>query len=378
MKICFRIHPDDYDKAANEKFYEQMAEKGWIVTKRWANLSKFEKAEPQQLKFDIYYADYNYVSVEEEAEFKASSRTTVEVKSNVHVSYALKNLALPPVLKSSEDIAKALIPLKNRNTILTPIVSIFIVGLIRDIRPKTTYNAFVSLPFFEKRLFEIITMPELYILAFILLSYIIFTSVYERIRWKKAVDAFRNGTNPDNGIRKKLLYILNLCMIALTVGYIAFSTYGNMVKTEYEIPEISDGLYLDTHDLGIADKITSTGYRYNNEYIGNRIKRRSTLSAKILITEEYYTLSDTDVIVYQDIIEYKSQKAALFAAKLLSSNKDKIFNEIEFFGFEKVYDGPEELIAVLNNTVYRITCVTSDENLVPSDEQLLDAILKKQ
>ena len=54
MKTCFKIHPDDYDKRANEEFYEKMAEEGLILKKRWNNLSQFEKTEPRKLKFDIY------------------------------------------------------------------------------------------------------------------------------------------------------------------------------------------------------------------------------------------------------------------------------------------------------------------------------------
>lgn len=379
MKICFKIHPDDFDKTANEKFYEEMASKGRLLKKRWANLSEFEKTEPQQLKFDIYYSEYNYVSDEEKAEFEKSGRTTVKVKSNVHVSYAPKNAALPPVIRSNEDAAKAIIPLKIKNTKhLTPLLLIFLTSfLYTAITRDITYNAFSSLPFLKNTLYEIITIPELYIAMLVLFAFYIFILLYEHMRWKKAVKVFQNGDNPDDGSKKKIIYILNLFVIVSAVIFTSLSAYSNITKTEYETPHVSDGVYLDTRDFGIDDKITSTGLHINNEYIPNKITHIKTLSAQIWIISEYYKINDTSVILYQDVIKYKSQKTALYAAELLVSEKSKNYRETAAEGFEKVYLSSENLVAVTGNTTYRLTFITTDKSLVPSSEQLLEAILKK-
>lgn len=379
MKICYRIHPDDYDKAANEEFYEKMASKGWLLKKRWANLSKFEKTEPQKLKFDIYYSEYNYVSNEEKAEFIADGRTTVKVRSNVHVSYAPENAALPPVIKSNEDAAKAITPLKNKGSrLLTTTLLILLLSHINNaISDNITYNAFSSLPFFKNTLYKIITIPELYIAMLVLFAFYIFILLYEHMRWKKAVKIFQNGDNPDDGSKKKIIYILNLFVIATAVIFTSFSAYSNITKTEYETPHISDGLYLDTRDFGIDDKITSTGLNIDNEYIPNKIAHIITLSAQMWITSEYYKINDTSVIVYQDVIKYKSKESALYAAELLASEKSKNYRETAAEGFEKVYLSSENLVAVTGNTTYRLTYIATDNSLVPTSEQLLDAILKK-
>lgn len=379
MKMCFKIHPDDYDKRANEEFYEKMASEGWLLKKRWANLSKFEKTEPQRLKFDIYYSEDNYVSEEERQEFHSKSRAIVEVRSNVHVSYTPESAHFPPVIKSNEDAAKAIIPLKNKgekHTALT--LFIFLLAFLNtNIISDISYNAFSSLPTFKNTLYKIITVPELYIAMFVLLAYIIFIFLYEHLRWKKAVKIFQNGDNPDDGNKKKFIYILNLLVIIAVVIFISLSAYSNITKTEYETPHVSDGLYLDVQDFGIADKITDTGYHHGNEYSPNKITHVKTLSAQMWITDEHYDINDTCVFVFQDVIKYKSQKTALYAAELLVSEKSKNYKETTADGFEKVYLSSEDLVAVIGNTTYRLTYITTEKSLVPTSEHLLDAILEK-
>ena len=379
MKTCFKIHPDDYDKRANEEFYEKMAEEGWILKKRWNNLSKFEKSEPQKLKFDIYYSEYNYVSEEERQEFHSEGRTIVDVKSYVHVSYSPESEHFPPVIKSNEDAAKAVVSLKNRKTILpSPVILVLMISLLNDFHIKFTYNAFESLPFLENRLYRIIAMPELYIAMLVIVAYIIFVVIYEHIRWKKAVSTFHNGDNPDDGNRKKVLYIFGLFMTGLSVAFIALFSLGNIMNKEQDIPEVSDGIYLDIQDFGIADKITGKGLEAGGKFFPCKMKKRKTLSADMILTQEFYYINDTQIMLYQDIITYKNEKTALYAAELLSKDEYKNYTELTAEGFSKVYISDENLVAVIDSTVYRITIITEDEHILPSTDELLEIIISKK
>lgn len=378
MKTCFKIHPDDYDKRANEEFYEKMAEEGLILKKRWNNLSKFEKSEPQKLKFDIYYSEYNYVSDEERQEFHSKGRAIVDVKSHVHVSYTPASEHFPPVIKSNEDAAKAVVSLKNRKTILpSPVILVLMISILNDFRVKFTYNAFESLPRLEERLYKIITMPELYIAMLIIVAYIIFVAIYEHIRWKKAVASFHNGDNPDDGNRKKVLYIFSLFMIGLSVTFIALFSFSNIVNKEQDMPEVSDGIYLDIQDFGIADKITEKGLEAGGKFFPCKMQQRKTLSADMILTQEFYYINDTQIMLYQDIISYRTEKTALYAAELLSKDKHKNYTEITAEGFSKVYVSDENLIAVIDSTVYRITMITESKDVLPSTEELIEIILAK-
>ena len=47
MKRCYLPHPGAYALGETERFYAKMAEKGWLLEKRGAYLSRFRKAEPQ-------------------------------------------------------------------------------------------------------------------------------------------------------------------------------------------------------------------------------------------------------------------------------------------------------------------------------------------
>lgn len=378
MKTCFKIHPDDYDKRANEEFYEKMAEEGLILKKRWNNLSQFEKTEPRKLKFDIYYSENNYVSEEERQERHSEGRTIADVKSNVHVAYAPASEHLPPVIESDEAAAKAVLTLKNRKTVLpSPVILVLMIIILNDIRIKLTYNAFEALPFLEQRIYKIITMPELYIAMLIIAVYIFIFAIYEHIRWKKAVAAFHNGENPDDGNRKKVLYIFSLFMTGLSVVFIALFLLGDMMNKEQDMPEVSDGIYLDIQDLGIAGKITEKGLEADGTFIPCEMKQRKTLSADMILTQEFYYINDTQIILYQDIISYRTEKTALYAAELLSEDDHKNYTEITAEGFSKVYVSDENLIAVIDNTVYRITTITEGEDVLPSTEELLEIIAAK-
>ena len=377
MKIRIRIHPDDYDKRANEQFYEQMALDGWILQKRWYNLSQFKKSEPQRLKFDIYYAEYNYVSDEERAEFYQKGRTVVNARSHTHVSYAPASENLQPVIKSNEDAANAILPLKNKST-TSPIPFVFIIlfyFLKYFCSTDITHNTFSSLPL----PYKIITAPELYIAAIVISVYILFLAIYERLRWKNAVKIFQSGENPDDGIRKKAVYIFSLILFGFSIIFIALFAFSNITNSEQDIPEVSDGIYLDVHDFGIADKITGTGYSISDEYYPNKITHRKTLSAEIYLTDEHYDINGKNVIIYQDVITYKSQKTALYAAELLTSEHHSEYQDNRFEKvYISVYISDEDCIAVINNTVYRITFISTDDNIDITTEQLLNAILKKQ
>lgn len=378
MKTCFKIHPDDYDKRANEEFYEKMAEEGWILKKRWNNLSKFEKSEPQKLKFDIYYSENNFVSEEERQEFNSKGRAIVDVKSHVHVSYSPTSEHFPPVIKSNEDAAKAVISLKNRKTILpSPVILVLMISILNDFRVKFTYNDFESLPFLEQRIYKIITMPEIYIAMLIITVYIVIVAIYEHIRWKKAVAAFHNGNNPDDRGRKKLIYIFSLFMMVLSVVFIAFFSLHNIGSREQDMPEVSDGIYLDIQDLGIAGKITEKGLEAGGEFFPCKMIQRKTLSADMILTQEFYYINDTRIMLYQDIISYRTEKTALYAAELLSEDEHKNYTEITAEGFSKVYVSDENLIAVIDSTVYRITMITESKDVLPSTEELLEIILAK-
>ncbi len=386
MKTCFKIHPDDFDKRANEEFYEKMAEEGWILKKRWYNLSQFEKTEPQKLKFDIYYSEYNYVSEEERQEFNSKGRAIVDVKSYAHVSYSRVSDHFPPVIKSNEDAAEAIIPLKNKSITrpMPTILCLLMIFLTDFSRGGISYNAFESLPSSKEIIYKIITVPEIFIALLIVTAYIIFLAIYEHVRWKKALKTFRSGENPDDGIRKKVLYIFSIIMITLSVVFIVLFALCNSSITEKEVPEFSDGLYLDIHDFGIADKITAKETEIGGDAYPCRMKHRKTLSAEICMTAEYYYINDTRIIIYQDIITYKSPKTAEYAAELLATDKFAYYKESSTDGEDKLYYGGkiytsnECFITVIDNTVYRISIITELENVVLTTEELLEIIKEKQ
>ena len=41
MKRCYRFHPGEYAIGENEQFYGRMAQRGWLLDKRGAYLSRF-------------------------------------------------------------------------------------------------------------------------------------------------------------------------------------------------------------------------------------------------------------------------------------------------------------------------------------------------
>ena len=249
------------------------------------------------------------------------------------------------------------------------VLLVFLNSVITD---DITYNAFVMLPVLKNSHYTIITMPELYVAIIILLSYSIFLFLHEFISRKKNTEESENGKNT----KKNTNCIISIIVFCISAVFVFLSLFSLITTKTGDIPEVSDGKYLDIHDFGIADKITATGYRDGNEYSPNKITHRKTLSAQMWITHEHYDINDKSVIVFQDVIKYKSQKTALYAAELLVSEKYKNYEETMADGFEKVYISSEDIVAVIGNTTYRLTYISS-KTLVPTSEHLLDAILEK-
>ena len=53
MKRKYTFHPEEYAVGENEKYYADMARRGWILEKRGSVLSRFRRDEPQKLKYRI-------------------------------------------------------------------------------------------------------------------------------------------------------------------------------------------------------------------------------------------------------------------------------------------------------------------------------------
>ena len=249
--------------------------------------------------------------------------------------------------------------------------AIIILGFINNIiTDDITYNAFESLPFFANFQYKIITMPELFIAMIILFAYTIIISLYDGIASKKKEKC-------DNAKAKKVIFISNILVISLSAICVILSAFTLITTKTGDIPEVSDGKYLDIHDFGIADKITEKGYNYSDKEIPNKITIKKTISAQLTLTHEHYDIGDKSVIIFQDILEYSNEKTALKAAELLSSDKYKNYKEHTTEGFNKVYCSDEDLIAVIDSTVYKITII-ANKSLVPDTDHMLEIIKLKK
>lgn len=53
MKRRYGLHPNDFDLGRTEQYYADMAAKGWSLVKRGLNFSRFEKSEPQAMRYRV-------------------------------------------------------------------------------------------------------------------------------------------------------------------------------------------------------------------------------------------------------------------------------------------------------------------------------------
>ncbi|MGM9522372.1 MAG: DUF2812 domain-containing protein, partial [Oscillospiraceae bacterium] len=56
MRRKYAFHPAEYVIGENEKFYSDMASKGWKLKKRGAYLSRFDESEPEKTRYRIEIA----------------------------------------------------------------------------------------------------------------------------------------------------------------------------------------------------------------------------------------------------------------------------------------------------------------------------------
>ena len=53
MNRRYGLHPKNFAIGETEKYYTDMASKGWHLVKRGITFSRFEKAEPRQMRYRI-------------------------------------------------------------------------------------------------------------------------------------------------------------------------------------------------------------------------------------------------------------------------------------------------------------------------------------
>ena len=61
MKIRYGIHPKEFAIGETEKYYSDMAAKGWQLVKRGVTFSKFEKTEPKQMRYRVEVASARFL-----------------------------------------------------------------------------------------------------------------------------------------------------------------------------------------------------------------------------------------------------------------------------------------------------------------------------
>ena len=101
MKRRYTFHPQDYAVGENEKYYADMAQRGWILEKRGATFSRFRRSEPQKLKYRIelsspaYFDDDQQLPDEQVALYEESGWKYVTSAGLVHIFCAPENSSVP-------------------------------------------------------------------------------------------------------------------------------------------------------------------------------------------------------------------------------------------------------------------------------------------
>lgn len=377
MKKRYKIHPGEYAIGENEKLYEDMAVKGWKLVKRGAYLSKFEKAEPEKLRYRIELSsppilEENQELPEEQLTLYEECGWQLVTRSGLmHVFMAPEGSEAPEFYSDPRQQAATLKGLK-RSYWLCWVPSILVLGLsfIMAVSVAGDPESALRKGFFSLQL-EWIRQTALCIFSFILILWGLYASVYGAVSTMRLYHKLKKGIPLDHSPQNKRLFhkIMNglfLCCCLLSAVMSILQWTGT---SEYEMPEVADGPYLLLRDLGIEGSRSQLSGKDQSSTVQ---KSRSLLST-MWFTYECVEDGDQKYWMYQDIYEMKTQEEAQNLTYLLMENAvfakgASGFTKVYLDGLDLAYESELEFVAVKDTRVYFITYL--------GKEAVLEAIKK--
>ena len=349
MNFRYALHPKDYAIGQIEKFYTDMAAKGWHLKKHGLWFSKFVQGQPADMKYRVELLQQSgepfevlTMSDEQKAVFEDCGWEYVDGQGYISVFRAPADSDTEEFYIDPAQHAETLKVLKKSlygNLIYWP-VYIAIYFLLNMMTGK-------NMPA-ELHLLWLETPQAILGVLAVILGFAI-ESIHGVYHISRLYKQMKKGIPLDHSPKNigKLSTIATFSFIV--IGFMAL--YSPITRKGTSVPVVSDGGYVTLAELGF--EIPS----------GNRSWLHSSgLGHRKSIFREYWNFSEdiekaekeTLVWLSQDVYKLKSKDKAMKTAKALMNTStfaryEGNFKEMDFNGLEKVYYNDDLEIVVINN-----------------------------
>ena len=318
----YAFHPKDFEIGETEKFYSDMAEKGWALSKRGVTLSRFEKSEPQKSRYRIEVISAKAledVAMPEEqlAVYEDCGWEYVDGRNFIHVFKAHENSEAPEFYMEPEQQAETLKGLKRHymtsilNTPLYVAVVLFMGFLV---------DGFADGKWLAQAYRALMEQTAVVMIFILLLIWSLAGSIRAAWRMQRLCRSLKKGRSLDHAPKTKRLAarIGNGMAITALIGLILYGIWGYEKKP---LPLESEEPYLLLSELGIEGERVTNWVNHNE----STLVRNTSWIAQYWDTGEYVDTENSEEWMYQEV--YKLSNKDMMDSFVNALMKDATFGK---------------------------------------------------
>lgn len=348
-KIRYGWHPAEYAIGENEKYYGEMAAKGWRLTKRGQHLSRFEKDSPQKSRYRIEmsapaFLDEDQTLPEEQvALYEECGWKLVTSYRLMHVFVANEGSDAPEFYQQPEQQAATLKALRREYIWgLVPLVFYLILDVLVVLAiwgRSVTWEPVIDLRM------GIVQMTGLFLLILFLVHWSLYRLLYGAYRTLRMYRELKRGIPLDHApkgrhrVRNGVYILFGVFSIAAGAATLVqvVSSYGEELSADAQAP------YLLLQDMGLFD-LGESVYPSNREH---PVEYTESLLAK----QWYVYEASGEEWMYQDIYEMPNEDMAVWMAETLLENSvfaegQEEYQRVEIEGLRCAWQTDLEFVAV--------------------------------
>ncbi len=356
MKWKYSLHPKEFDLGGTERYYSDMARKGWKLVRRGPVCSRFVKSEPAVMQYRIEVVSpellvdgklpENQIGVYEDCGWEYVTGNGFH-----HVFRAPVGRETPEFYLEPEQQAQTLKALQKRYiwNFLSPLFYVlffvFLSSLTWNVTDGHWFAAFYK---------SLIADTDLFIGGLLLLVGLAFDNIWGTIALGRLYHKMKKESLPSHEFTGKhyLLRFGQWAALILGVVWVCMDIFGAQTLP---MPEKTEEPYILLNEIGVSGKRTENFVRSSEE---SKVVHKKSLLAESWAGREFLKEQQW---LYQEVYILKEPKmmnqfveALMYNSTFAQSPEN--FTKVDIAGLDQAWVTEKlECIAVRNNTVAILT-----------------------
>jgi len=310
MNRKYGIHPKDYAIGETEKYYFDMAAKGWELVNRGITFSRFQKAEPKKMRYRVEVVNLKsledgHLPEEQVAVYEDCGWEYVVSRGFLHIFRAPEGSDAPEFYLEPEQQAATLKGLRKQycSSLMAPFIILafhaFMAALVGGL-----FNGR-----WAAQLYRGLVEETAWVAGFCLfLLWAVFSDLWGFIYISRLYRRMKKGIPLDHAPRsRKLITIPRIISLLLLLCILGCVGYDYLNDKRYVMPEATDDPYILLSDLGIEG--TRTTNFVNGEE--STVKFNHSLLAEHWDAQEFLDIDNdgkgNEEWLYQDVYILKNE-----------------------------------------------------------------------